>query len=221
MPQTFMEAAARFEQSTIDQLKFSNKVAWTVALSACGGMVLALGIAFVVTFLHKDPDPVILARDNITGATTVLRALKDSLDKYDEVTDSYYLAMYVRDRESYDWFSIGDMSEAVKLMSAPEIGSEYDKTLQAKNSPLNLLKDKFRIKAKVGSIVFTGELAQVRFTTEKLSVSGDNNDGSPVQNWIATIAYKYESGRMTQQQRLVNPLGLKVLNYRVDPEVLK
>ena len=38
---------------------------------------------------------------------------------------------------------------------------------------------------------------------------------------VATIAFWFNPGMMTDQQRLINPLGFKVASYRVDPEVLK
>ena len=221
VPQTFMQAAASFEQSKIDELRLSRKLAWLVASVASAACLLALILAVVVAFLHKDPDPVLLAQDGLTGATTMLRPMKDATDKYGEVVDKYWLATYVRNREGYDWYTIGDKFEAVKLLSAPDVGTEYEHSVQAKNSPLNLLKDKAKIVPKVTSVAFTGDLAQVRFTTERQSMSGDNSDGAPIQNWIATIAYRYDTGLMTEQQRLVNPLGFKTVSYRVDPELSK
>ena len=74
---------------------------------------------------------------------------------------------------------------------------------------------------KITSIAFFGETAQVRFTSEKLNASGENVDNSPLQKWIATIAFQFKPGMMTEQQRLVNPLGFKAATYRVDPEVIK
>ncbi|WP_268233941.1 type IV secretion system protein [Xylella fastidiosa] len=58
------------------------------------------------------------------------------------------------------------------------------------------------------SIAFLGDTAQVRFTTEKLSASGENLDNSPVRKWIATIAFQFKPGLMTEQQRLINPPGI-------------
>ena len=222
IPQNFMEAAASFEKSKIEELKFSRKMGWFV-----GGAGLCIGVistlAMMVTVLaHKDPEPVILKVDNTTGDTSQLRSVKDAADKYDEVMDKHWLAVYVLAREGYDWYTIGTQFEAVKLMSADDVSSEYENKVKAPNAPLNLFKDKFKVVPKITSISFVGDVAQVRFTTEKQSTSGQNMDGSPVQKWIATVAYKYETGAfMTEQQRYVNPLGFKALSYRSDSEVVK
>jgi type IV secretion system protein VirB8 len=221
VPQTFMEAAADFERSKLDELKSSRKLAWIVALTGIGIAALAVAALLANVLVHKDPPPVVLEHDRVTGATTMLRPLKDSADKYDEVTDKYWIRTYVLQRESYDWYALSEQFEATKLMSAPDVASEYAKNAQAKTAPLNILKDKAKITAKVLSIAFVGDLAQVRFTTERVNTGGENLDGAPVQSWIATLGYKFDAGLMTEQQRLVNPLGFKVVTYRVDPEVMK
>jgi type IV secretion system protein VirB8 len=84
-----------------------------------------------------------------------------------------------------------------------------------------MYKDKARVDVKILSITFISNVAQVRFSTEKKATDGTNTDNSPVQKWIATIGFKFSAGMMTDQQRLLNPLGFKSISYRVDPEVLK
>jgi type IV secretion system protein VirB8 len=150
-----------------------------------------------------------------------MRSIRDDKDQYDEVINKYWLAQYIRTCESYDWYTISEAFEVCKLMSSPAVASEYSKRIQAPQAPLNVLKDKGKIVAKVTSIILNNEIAHVRFTTEKLNQSGENLDGSPVQKWIASLAFEFKPGQMTEQQRLVNPLGFRVPSYRVDPEVLK
>lgn len=222
LPQDFMQAAASFEQSKIDEIKRSRKIAWGIAALSSGICTVSI-VAFLVALLMRtEPEPVILKVDNSTGATTVMRSIKDDNDQFDEVINKYWLAQYVRLCESYDWYLIGENFEACKLMSEPDIAKAYDNKVQAANSPLSILKDKGKVVVKINSIAFVGETAQIRYTTEKLNNSGENTDGSPVQKWIATVAYLFKPNlQMTEQQRLYNPLGFKVLSYRVDAEVVK
>jgi type IV secretion system protein VirB8 len=220
-PQVFTEAAKEFEKSKIEEVKFSRRVAWIVAGVSTTITVIALGSLYVGLFTHKDPEPVILKVESSTGVTTVLKSIKDVTDKYDEVVDRHWLANYIKARELYDWYTISEQFDAVKLMSSPNVGAEYAIKTQEKNAPLNTLKDKAKIVVKIISVSFLGDLAQVRYTTERQNTSGENLDGSPVQSWIATIAYQYEAGKMTDQQRLINPLGFKVISYRTDSEVVK
>lgn len=221
-PQSFIKAAEDFERSKIEEIKFSRKVAWIIAGVATTICTVSI-MAFLVALLNRtEPEPVVLKVDNETGATTILRSMRDAQDKYGEVVDKYWLATYVRNREGYDWYTISESFEATKLMSMDNVFSEYAKKVQAANSALVVLKEHGKVGIKITSIAFTGNLAQVRFTSEKLSSSGENQDSSPVQKWLATISYQFKpTGRMTEQERLVNPLGFNVISYRVDPEVLK
>jgi len=221
LPQDFIHAAADFERSKIEEKEQSRKIAWIIAGICVVVTVISISAFLVALLLRTEPEPVILKVDNSTGATTVLRSIRDTKDRYDEVVNKYWLAQYVRTCESYDWYLINEAYESCKLMSEPDVAKEYEHKVQDPNAPLNILKDKGKVVAKVVSITFTGDIASVRFTTEKLNASGENLDNSPVQKWVATIAFWFKPGKMTDQQRLVNPLGFKVVAYRVDAEVLK
>ncbi|KXB10234.1 virB8 family protein [Xylella fastidiosa] len=221
LPQTFVEAAVDFEKSKIEEIKRSRKIAWIIASVAtviCSVSILAFLVALLT---RSEPEPTILQVDKSTGATTVLRSVRDTKDHYDEVVNKYWLAQYVRTCEGYDWFTINDQFNACKLMSDGDVAKEYDSKVDAPGSPLKVLADKGKIVVGIVSIAFLGDTAQVRFTTEKLSASGENLDNSPVRKWIATIAFQFKPGLMTEQQRLINPLGFKVATYRVDPEVIQ
>lgn len=222
LAQAFTKAAADFEQSKIDEIKASRKLAWTVAAGA-GGMALVCGItALLAIFMRTEPEPVVLKVDNSTGYTSVMRSVRDAEDHYDEVVNKYWLGQYVKTCETYDWFTISTLYDSCKLMSYSSVAKEYEARVNAPGSPLNLLKDKGRISVQVSSIVFVGDTAQVRYTSQKVSPSGENLDNSPPQKWIATIAYEFKpKQQMTEQQRLVNPLGFSVASYRRDPEASK
>lgn len=220
-PQSFEAAAQDFEESKIIGLKLSRKIAWIVAGSAIGLAFLCVVGILLALFNHTDPQPVVLTHHTGTGVITMARSIKDTQDKYDEVTDKYWIANYVRHREGYDWYTIGSDSEVVKLMSAGDVGAEYMREIQMPTSPLELYKDKAKVVVQITSISFIGNLAQVRFTKERVNTSGENLDSSPVQPYIATIAYRYESGMMTEQQRLINPIGYKTISYKKDDEAVK
>ncbi|MDM0029129.1 virB8 family protein [Variovorax saccharolyticus] len=221
LPQTFVQAAIDFERLKTDELRRSRKVAWMIAGLSTAICAISI-LAFLVAMLTRtEPEPTILKVDQSTGATEVLRSMRDDHDRFDEVVNKYWIANYVRLYEGYDWYTISEQFEAVKLMSQSDVASQYATKVQADNAPLSVFKDKAKVAAKVTAISFVGELAQVRFTTEKQTTSGDNTDGAPTQKWIATVAFKFENALATEQQRLVNPLGFKVLSYRVDPEVIK
>ena len=218
--QSFTSAAADFERSKITEIKRSRKIAWAIAGVSTGLCVLSVASLLVAILFRTEPEPLVLQVDQSTGATTMLRSLRDSKDQFDEVVNKYWLAKYVRTCEGYDWFTISEQFEACKLMSEGSVSAEYSKRVQGASAPLATLKDKGKVIAKVSSIAFFGETAQVRFTSERTSSSGDPLDPSP-QKFIATVAFQFKPSVMTEQQRLVNPLGFKAVTYRVDPEVIK
>lgn len=218
VPQTFMDAARNFESSKIEDIKDKNKIYRAIAIVGVLLAILAVTAAMVAILARKEPEPFVLKVDSTTGVTEVMRSIKDTEDQYDEVVNKFWLAQYIRTCESYDWFTISEQFESCKLMSDDHIASEYARNIQSPQSPLTILKDKGKIAVKIISITFFGNTASIRFTTQKLSPNGENIDNSPVQRKIATVAYYYKSGYMTDQQRLINPLGFKVASYRVDSE---
>ena len=221
IPQDFVSAALEFERLKFEEIQKSRSMAWVVsAVSAFIAVIGVIGIS-VAFITRSEPEPTILKVDMSTGATTVMRSVKDASDQYDEVVNKYWLANYVRLCEGYDWYMISIDFEACKLMSEPSVASSFEKQVNDPKGPLSVLKDKGKIMVKISSIAFVGKLAQVRFTTERRNSSGDPIIGFNGNKWIATIAFWFYPGMMTDQQRLINPLGFKVVSYRVDPEVLK
>jgi type IV secretion system protein VirB8 len=122
-------------------------------------------------------------------------------------------------REGYDWDTIQQSYDAVKLMSGSSVASQYDNVINNKQfSPLFLLKQDKRVNVRILSVSFVDKLAQVRFIKHV-----QNMDGSPAtdyqpSNWIATIAYDYDKTIQYEKDRLINPLGFEVTSYRVDQE---
>lgn len=78
LPQTFVEAAIDFEKSKIEEIKRSRKIAWIIASVAtviCSVSILAFLVALLT---RSEPEPTILQVDKSTGATTVLRSVRDT-----------------------------------------------------------------------------------------------------------------------------------------------
>jgi len=219
IPETFTQAARNFEIFKVEELKKSRKLAWIIALVALVFSGICI-VGIVMSFaLHREPAPVVLKVDNGTGNVEMLRSVKDQYDSYDDVVNKYWLAQYVRTCERYDWFSISVDFKSCELFGSSDVFKAYSSKVQAKQAPLSVLKDKGKIEIRIVSIVLMDKNnAQVRYTSQKLSAAGENTDGSPLQRWIATITFEYHAILMTEQQRLINPLGFKVLSYRVDPE---
>ncbi|MDI1298621.1 virB8 family protein [Methylotenera sp.] len=220
IPKTYEQSAIEFEKFKADELKRSRKMAWLLAGGTTLIAIMTTSAFLVSTIYRTEPEPVVIAMDKSTGMTTMMRSLKDGQDQYDEVVNKHFLQQYVTAREYYDWYMIGTQYKTIQLMSTDQVFGEYDKKVKGKNQALEILKDKGRIRVTVGAMTPVGDLFQVHYTTEKVNMTGENLDQSPIQSWVATIAFKFDPQlKLTEQERRINPLGFKVLSYRVDAEV--
>lgn len=215
--QTFVEASKQFEQFRSDELRKSRATAWRVAAGATISTIFALLALTAVIVTQKDAEPWLIKVDNNTGFTSSVQYVRNANVQDDDIVNKYWLSRYVTGRESYDWFFIGKDYKMVSLMSTPNVGAEYERTATGKGSPVETLKDKGKIEAKVTSISFVGKVAQVRFDKIKLNADGSPS-GEPTTKWIATVSFSYGKTALSDAERLVNPLDFKVYAYRLDPE---
>ena len=212
-----MQMSADFEKSKVDTA-LSQVSLWKKAFF--GSLVvagLAVGAVFGLTPL-KEAVPFVQRVNDTTGAVDIITTVKNKQMHFDEAVNKYWLSQYVRYRESYDWDMIQATYDATTLMSAPAVKSEFTAFYNQPNAPHKVLKQNFKIVPKVTNVTFIGDLAQVRFTKQTLPSAGQSTDPIPPQKMIATIAFKFTSTPMSEEDRTINPLGFEVTSYRVDPE---
>jgi type IV secretion system protein VirB8 len=214
----FIQSAKAFEKSEIERVKRTSKIAWKIA----GFCLLLTGVSVgAVAFLTplKTVEPFVIRVDNNTGATDVVTMLKSKEQTYGEVMDKYWLTQYIRYRESYDWQTIQDSYNATMLLSAQPIQTEFSKLYgDNPNAVHKVLKDNYKIMAKVKAVSFVGNMAQIRFDKITVPMGGDISKQVPPQSLIATVGFEYVNAPQKEEDRSVNPLGFQITSYRVDPE---
>ena len=212
-----MKMGADFDKSKVDAALSAAK---TFRRFGIGGLVVAgMAVAAVMGLTPlKEVEPFTIQVDNNTGATEVKTSIKNKSMTYDEVINKYWLAEYVRYRESYDWNTIQATYDATNLMSAPDVQTEFKAFYNSPAAPHKILKQNAKVIAKINSIAFVGDMAQVRFTKQAMPSSGQSATPIPPEKMIATIAFEFKSTPMKETDRLINPLGFQVTSYRVDPE---
>ena len=214
----FIQSAKAFEISEIERVKRTSKIAWKIA----GFCLLLTGVSVgAVAFLTplKTVEPFVIRVDNNTGATDVVTMLKSKEQTYGEVMDKYWLTQYIRYRESYDWQTIQDSYNATMLLSAQPIQTEFSKLYgDNPNAVHKVLKDNYKIMAKVKAVSFVGNMAQIRFDKITVPMGGDISKQVPPQSLIATVGFEYVNAPQKEEDRSVNPLGFQITSYRVDPE---
>lgn len=212
-----VDEAKKFHQTDIERTRKTAKIAWYVA----GGCMIIAGVAVgAVAALTplKTVEPFVVRVDNNTGATDIVTVMKQHETSYGEVMDKFWLAQYVRYRESYDWQTVQDTFDATNLLSSQSEQEIFSRIYKDNpNAPHKVLRDTAKVNVRVNAIAFVGDMAQVRF--EKAVVPFNKSAViPPPQRYIATIAYEYKNSGMKDEDRLINPLGFQVTSYRVDKE---
>ncbi|HDY3092293.1 TPA: type IV secretion system protein [Salmonella enterica] len=194
-----------------------------VGVIAAGAMAVAL--SFITPL--KEVKPYVAKVDEVTGQVSIVSAVGDDKIKlsYQNLIDGSNLANFVVERESYDWNSIQNNLDQVKLRSTPSVYEGMRRFIvDSPNSPLQLLaKDKIM---KVGitsrpTVDSNKGVGTVRFYKAVTDGTGKPIDGYPVTYWQATITFDYDHKLKTDDDYINNPLGFNVTSYRVDQESLK
>lgn len=214
--QHYLDAAKGWESSEIAAVKASEKRAWRVAMGAAGLSALSI-LAVVLLTPLKTVEPFVVQVDQIGAASTVTLLDTKSLTA-NEALDKYWLARYVNYREEYlSQTSYGNFM-ATRLLSSQNVGSAYFQHVNPENpqSPTSRYATRGSVEIEVTSITFIGRNhAQVRFLRKEKR----NVDALPQETrWIATISYQYLNPPLKESERLINPIGFQVLDYRLDPE---
>lgn len=211
--------ARDFEAVRIDLVQKSEARAWMTA-KLLGGVCAALVVSIVAMMPLKETLPYVVQYDKTTGMTEVLTIANERSVPTSEIMDKYWLAEYVRSRETYDWRTLENDFIKTRELSLPNVFEPYARQFgEEKNSLESRLKDSKRILVTLKSVVPNGNgIATVRF--EKVLINNSNGETEARDGWTATIGYEYvPSFKVTEAKRLINPFGFKVTSYRVDPEL--
>lgn len=217
----YYEAVKSFEKDRLAIVATRAKLFLFLAIAEMV-VILALAIALAGLSPLKTAVPYVIRVDNSTGFTDIAKPLSLERENFDQVTTKYFMAKFIINYESYDWETIQSMYDIVNLMSNGGVFNGYKNAMLADNSPLNVLKNDFKIKVKVKSITFLNkDTAQVRFVKLVLKNNGILATEYKQTSWIATVAFDYKKSITTEGERLINPLGFEAVSYRVDPELVK
>lgn len=215
--------AASYEVTIADQARRSERrAAWVAGTAVVMALILASGYFLVMPL--KERTPYLVMADAYTGTATVAR-LREGNISGSEALNRANVAAFLRSRESYDWTLIGTRDwSTVFTMAEPQVSSAYRELYSTRNpsGPLALYGKAQSIRIRILSIQpFGGDAkkgpagATVRFQRSLF----DKASGTSrfVDNKIATLEYTYKPNlEMSEEDRLLNPLGFRVMAYRVD-----
>nr|CAC79173.1 TraJ protein [uncultured bacterium] len=213
------EQENNWEASRTQAIEKSEQRAWYVAYGAVGVAVLSW-LAIVLMMPLKETIPYVIRVDNTTGVPDIVTALNSKGVGYEEVMDKYWLAQFVRARETYDWYTLQKDYNTVGLLASPNVGKDYAALFEGPEALDKKFGKSVRATVEIVSVVPNGRgVGTVRFI--KTTKRTDDDGPGTVTKWVATVAYEYRNPSLiSESQRLVNPFGFQVLSYRQDPEMV-
>lgn len=215
------DQAINWESSRLETTERSEARAWRIAMLSVGITVLAIA-AIIIMIPLKESVPYVIRVDNATGVPDIMTTIKDKAITGDEVMDKYWLAQYVRARETYDWYTLQRDYNTVGLLSSANVGQGYSQLFEGKDALDKAYGKTLRATVEILSVVPAGKnTGTVRFLKTTKRVDQETTPGIQTK-WVATVAYEYRSTALIKESaRLVNPFGFQVLSYRVDPEMVR
>lgn len=224
--------AVNYEVSVADLARRSQKRAWWVAGSSLAVTVIMAGAIFMMLPL-KEREPYLVVLDPVTGNAQVSRlvgAANDGRLYADQAIARSNIHRFVVARESYDYdLMMTSQSGDWKLpflMSAGSASTEM-RALWAPTNPANpsVVYGRDRaIRIRILSIVLErvgGPRREGAATVRFQRVLFDKKSGGSrvIDNKVAMIEFEYNPNlRLSDADRVQNPLGFQVKTYRVDSD---
>ncbi|WP_455476823.1 virB8 family protein [Bartonella sp. B41] len=214
----YVREARSFDIDRMHGMRLRMKI--SMALTVLFGlMTIALALAVAALTPLKTIEPFVIRVDNSTGIVDTISALKDVPNDYDEAVTRYFASKYVRARESFQLSEVENNFRIISLLSSVEEQNRFAKWYSGHNpeSPQNTYQ-KMTVTVKIKSISFLSkDLIQVRYYKTVKAF----NDKENISHWVSILSFSYVNAGISAEDRLVNPLGFQVLEYRSDPEVVE
>ncbi|PHM51288.1 virB8 family protein [Xenorhabdus sp. KK7.4] len=232
----YFSEAKSWDNSIAFQEKKSTRRAWGAfwAVAVIAGLE-AVGIAAMMPL--KTIEYSIVRVNDTTGETEVVSNLKNMDEETEMIMRRYWLAKYINHREGYHWNTREDDRQQVGMFSSYAIQKQYADYTNPKlnpNAPVNIYGENAEVDIKVnpaitylngkgnsepekgeknkdGKKVYT---ALVRYT----ATVSRNGERPIVTHWSATISFVYSKEPIKVDDRLINPVGFQVIDYRKDQE---
>jgi type IV secretion system protein VirB8 len=220
---SYLSEAMSWDADRAAQSRRSARIAWTVAGAGwvCTGMATA---ALLILMPLKRVDPFVIRVSETTGVIDVVPTYTGQAALPETVT-RYFLTHYVSVCERFNFATAeSDYEECGTFHGALRNQAWYEQWARANpSSPLNVFKDGTTVRVQVTSLSFfkrasgVDDLAQVRYVkTRRAGGTGDEQNSY----WIATVQYATSRPSTDPKVRQWNPLGLKVIDFRSEREVL-
>ncbi|EDP6905169.1 type IV secretion system protein [Campylobacter upsaliensis] len=210
-----------FETSVKYLIKQSNKKAWLIAIVSVFITLLSILAVLVLTPL-KTVEPYVIRVDNTTGMVDILTTLDEKQITQNEALDKHFIGQYIKAREGYFFDMLNQDYIFTQLLSSPEVAESYRAIYSGENSRDSRLGSFTKVEVNILSVVL-GESNGIKTATARINLKSTNKNSKEesLSTKVITLSYKYLLNEMQEKNRILNPLGFKVLTYRIDEEISK
>lgn len=220
--QAYLHAARYFEKNIAADERAKaqratrlNYVFGALAFMSVGAVIGLTPLKTVETYLVRV--------DNNSGFTDVVQPVSKAKPP-EQIDDEFWLASYVRFRESYNFSSNDANFGMVKLMSYDATFADYRNFQLSSKGYLSVLGLNRQIRTDVTNISFLDRkdgkgTAQVRMTKTVLDRNGVPDPQLDPATWIATVTYDYKNPTKKAGDQWLNARGFGVKAYTMTQEV--
>jgi type IV secretion system protein VirB8 len=209
-----------FEAVMAHRAAQSERRAWTIAAAATTIALIAVTAVVVMTPL-KQVVPHLIYIDKDTGVTQVVSVVDRRTLSNDDVNARYWLARYVRARESYLYKLLQEDYDLTMALSAPTVGSDYSSVYEGPNNKSTRLLDAVEERVHIISAEPTpGASGRGTVRFEKTTWRVGLRQAEKTQTFLADVAFEWRPiTGWDVRDLLINPLGFTVTAYRASPEI--
>lgn len=187
-------------------------------------MILALcSIFFGLIYINlisqkKTIEPFVVEIDERTGIPTVVNQVSKKEYTANNIIIEYFLYHYVLARESYDYVDFNyKYNTVVRLLSSVEVFRNFYRKVNTRNedSPYNLYGRDTRLVPKIRSILNISGGKQIRIIIQHIK----DNILLKEEKKIIFLRYRFVELNLSLDERLINPLGFQVTEYKIEDEL--
>lgn len=189
----------------------------------------AVGTVMLLT-PYKSVEPFVIQIDEKSGIVKRVDPVSRTEFTSNEAIDRYFIATYIRARESYIPSVFRYNYNLVRVMSLPKVFEDYERSISRANpeSPANLLKAGGKRSIKFKSINFVkrdprqaSEANRSALVRILLTDIGGRMSARRDYHSVVTIDFKYSNLYLSEEERFLNPIGFLVTGYEITREVIE
>jgi len=179
-------------------------------------VIVFLNISITYIKSSKSIEPFVIEIEPKTGVPTVIEPLSAVLYTGQEAIVRHLVWQYITMREEYNYADFFRVYRDIRVFSSDAVYGQYRGDFNVDNlrSPYNVYGENNVVRIELKSLILQDDKksAQVRF---RRIVEGSR---ASVSDKIVLMRFDFVNLELSEDRRLLNPLGFIVTSYRIDDE---